>query len=144
MPFNINLPVVGDVAIAVWFGSYNLGQRIHTQPALAYCFHTAFAESGVERVSVQQLDVADGALFPASAARKFFMDIQLADWDEPLQAKEDADDVDLPGDVQWMRSKWRDTVVKMYGTIKRPQVGPSTLFSRTQCAAFTRAPPKSY
>lgn len=122
MPYNINLPVAGDVAIAVWFGSYNLGQRIHSQPAITYCFHTAFSESGIERVSVQQLDVADGTLFPASAARNFFMDIQLADHDEPVEVRDDADDIDQPGDVQWMRSKWRDTVSKMYGSEKRPQV----------------------
>ena len=134
MPYNVNMPVVGDVAIAVWFGNFNLGQRIHMQPSLAYCFHTAFAESGVERVSVQHLDVADGSLFPATAARKFFMDIQLGDWDEPMEAGEEADEVDQPGDVQWMRSKWRDTMSKMYGTEKRPQV-----ISRTHAPPRTGA-----
>ena len=122
MPYEIGMPVVGDVTIAIWFGSYNLGQRIHTPPALAYCFHTAFAQSGVERVSVQQLDLADGNLFPASSAREFFMDIQLADWNEHIMPTDSTDEQDQPGDVQWMRSKWRDTVSKMYGTDKRPQV----------------------
>ena len=57
MPFKIEMPVVGDIAIAMWFGSYNLGQRLHSRPAFAYSFHTAFADSGQSRVSLTELDV---------------------------------------------------------------------------------------
>ena len=65
MPFDIGVPVCGDIAVALWFGAYNLGQRLHSRPAAAYAFHTAFFESGgVDRITVHQLDVADPALFP--------------------------------------------------------------------------------
>jgi len=78
VPYNIGTIVRGDVALALWFGSYRLGERLHTRPAAAYAFHTAFVEAGgVERIAVQQLDVADAALFPPAAARNFFIDIKL-------------------------------------------------------------------
>lgn len=44
MPFDIGVPISGDVAIGLWFGAYNLGQRLHSRPAAAYAFHTAFFE----------------------------------------------------------------------------------------------------
>jgi len=78
VPYNIGTVVRGDVALALWFGSYRLGERLHTRPAAAYAFHTAFVEAGgVERIAVQQLDVTDAALFPPAAARNFFIDIKL-------------------------------------------------------------------
>ena len=90
--------------------------------ALAYCFHTAFVDATLERVNVNQLDVVDGALFPAQAARNFFIDITL---EEASGAEDDGDgELDMPGDVQWMRSKWRDTVTKMYGTESNMRVLP--------------------
>ncbi len=78
MPYNIGVTVCGDVAIALWFGSYKLGERLHSRPAAAYVFHTAFVEAGaVKRIAVQQLDVEDAALFPPAAARSFFIDIKV-------------------------------------------------------------------
>ena len=78
MPFDIGVPISGDVAIGIWFGAYNLGQRLHSRPAAAYAFHTAFfAPNGMDRITVHQLDVADPALFPPEAQRSFFMDIKL-------------------------------------------------------------------
>lgn len=115
MPYDINLTLAGDVAIAIWFGSYNLGQRIQTQPALTYCFHTAFVEAGAERVSVSQLDVVDGSLFPPQAARNFFLDIKLEDAAISQVQNGYSSEYDNPADVQWMRTRWRDTVTKMYG-----------------------------
>ncbi len=44
VPFDIGVPISGDVAIGLWFGAYNLGQRLHSRPAAAYAFHTAFFE----------------------------------------------------------------------------------------------------
>lgn len=133
VPYNIDLTVSGDIAIAIWFGSYNLGQRIQTQPALTYCFHTSFVDATLERVNVNQLDVVDGALFPAQAARNFFMDITLeeASSDGPQDAE--SEDMDMPGDVHWMRSKWRDTVTKMYGTDSNMQVQAVICKKRLAC-----------
>jgi hypothetical protein len=97
VPFDIGVPVCGDVAIGLWFGAYNLGQRLHSRPAAAYAFHTAFFEAGgVERITVHQLDVADPALFPREAQRSFFMDIKLG----PHTAAADAPiDVDADSEV---------------------------------------------
>ncbi|KAK9846020.1 hypothetical protein WJX81_008599 [Elliptochloris bilobata] len=122
VPFDIGVTVSGDVAIAVWFGSYMLGERLHSRPAAAYAFHTAFVEAGaVERIAVQQLDVADAALFSAPAARSFFMDIKVdvsgaeaaaasaAGSTTPDGTSEAGGDVEieaLAGDVQWMHDKW--------------------------------------
>jgi hypothetical protein len=44
VPFDIGVPIAGDVTIGLWFGAYNLGQRLHSRPAAAYAFHTAFFE----------------------------------------------------------------------------------------------------
>jgi len=52
VPYNIDLAVKGDVSIAIWFGMYNMGERLNTKPDLSYCLHTAFAHSGLERVKV--------------------------------------------------------------------------------------------
>ena len=97
MPFDIGVPVCGDIAVALWFGAYNLGQRLHSRPAAAYAFHTAFFESGgVDRITVHQLDVADPALFPPEAQRSFFMDIKL----RPYSAGNAAPvEVDADGEV---------------------------------------------
>ena len=124
VPYNIDISVSGDIAIAVWFGSYNLGQRIQTQPAPTYCFHTAFVDASVERVTVNQLDVVDGNLFPTQAARNFFIDITLEEVssEDGTGSEKDDSQLDMPGDVQWMRSKWRDTVTKMYGAEKVTRV----------------------
>ena len=65
MPFDVNVPVSGDIVIGIWFGAYNLGQRLHSRPAAAYAFHTAwFEDRQVERVTMHQMDAADPALFP--------------------------------------------------------------------------------
>lgn len=40
IPFEIGVSVVGDVTIAVWLGSHNMGERIHARPSFAYAFHT--------------------------------------------------------------------------------------------------------
>lgn len=64
-PFDVNVPVSGDIVIGIWFGAYNLGQRLHSRPAAAYAFHTAwFEDRQVERVTMHQMDAADPALFP--------------------------------------------------------------------------------
>lgn len=65
MPFDVNVPVSGDIVIGIWFGAYNLGQRLHSRPAAAYAFHTAwFEDRQVERITMHQMDAADPALFP--------------------------------------------------------------------------------
>jgi hypothetical protein len=76
----------------------------------------------VDRITVHQLDVADPALFPPDAQRKFFMDIKLApytpngaDAHSCVPVEMDADGEVLAGDVQWMRDKWRELMGKMYG-----------------------------
>ena len=58
VPFDVNVPVSGDIVIGIWFGAYNLGQRLHSRPAAAYAFHTAwFEDRQVERVTMHQMDV---------------------------------------------------------------------------------------
>lgn len=70
MPFDIGVPVLGDVTIAIWFGGHNLGERFYLRPALAYAFHTAFADVGVDRVSVPQLDVANSAFHGTEVVKR--------------------------------------------------------------------------
>ena len=81
MPFNINVSVVGDIAIGVWFGHHNLGQRLHGRPSLSYAFHTAFLSAETMRVSLPSLDISNKRLFPAHKATNFFMDVTLEDTD---------------------------------------------------------------
>ena len=81
MPFNINVSVVGDIAIGVWFGHHNLGQRLHGRPSLSYAFHTAFLSAETMRVSLPSLDISNKRLFPADKATNFFMDVTLEDTD---------------------------------------------------------------
>ena len=81
MPFNIGVSVVGDIAIGVWFGHHNLGQRIHGRPSLSYAFHTAFLSAETMRVSLPSLDISNKRLFPADKATNFFMDVTLEDTD---------------------------------------------------------------
>lgn len=50
MPFDIGVAIAGDVTIGLWFGAYNLGQRLHSRPAAAYAFHTAFFEVCAVRI----------------------------------------------------------------------------------------------
>lgn len=87
MPFNIGVSVVGDIAIGVWFGHHNLGQRIHGRPSLSYAFHTAFLSAETMRVSLPSLDISNKRLFPASKATNFFMDVTLEDTDAPPTAE---------------------------------------------------------
>lgn len=87
MPFNIGVSVVGDIAIGVWFGHHNLGQRIHGRPSLSYAFHTAFLSAETMRVSLPSLDISNKGLFPASKATNFFMDVTLEDTDSPPTAE---------------------------------------------------------
>jgi hypothetical protein len=127
VPFDIGVPIAGDVTIGLWFGAYNLGQRLHSRPAAAYAFHTAFfEEKKVERITVHQLDVADPALFPPDAQRQFFMDIQLAPYTAetapPIEFEGDGEA--LAGCVMWMRDKWRELMGKMYGTDDRRGASP--------------------
>ena len=82
VPINVGVPVVGDVTVAVWFGSYKLGQRMHSRPALAFAFHTAFADPGSVRIKVGQLDLADAAIIPPEAAAGFFIDVILTEQTE--------------------------------------------------------------
>ena len=77
VPIKVGVPVVGDVTVAVWFGSYNLGQRLHSRPALAFAFHTAFTDAGSVRITADQLDLADPALVPPESAKNFFIDVIL-------------------------------------------------------------------
>ena len=70
VPFDVNVPVSGDIVIGIWFGAYNLGQRLHSRPAAAYAFHTAwFEDRQIERITTHQMDVADPALFPPGEPR---------------------------------------------------------------------------
>eukprot|EP00884_Botryococcus_braunii_P013188 jgi/Botrbrau1/21870/Bobra.0249s0001.1 len=120
VPFNIGVPVVGDIALGIWFGSYNLGARLHSRPAISYVFHTAFLEdSGLERVDATQLDVAHPDLFPVEAQRKFFMDIKLGPPEAPSSEETLDGELIEGGDVQWMREKWRELMGKMYGSDAR-------------------------
>ena len=114
VPYNISLVVKGDITVAVWFGMYNMGLRLTTQPALAFCFHTAFMDSGIERVGVPQLDVADPSLFTEDTVKTFFLDMQLTDWDEPEEDQDDGEEIDLSCDILHWRNKWQDTVDKRY------------------------------
>ena len=84
VPIKVGVPVVGDVTVAVWFGAYNLGQRLHSRPALAFAFHTAFADPGSVRITVEQLDLADAALIPSDIAKGFFIDVILTEQAEVL------------------------------------------------------------
>ena len=70
VPFDIGVPVLGDVTIAIWFGEHNLGERLYQRPALAYAFHTAFAETGVDRVSIPKLDVANSAFYGTEVVKR--------------------------------------------------------------------------
>ena len=114
VPYNISLVVKGDITVAVWFGMYNMGLRLTTQPALAFCFHTSFMDSGIERVGVPQLDIADPSLFTEDTVQTFFLDMQLTDWDEPEADQDDAEEIDLSCDVLHWRNKWQETVDKRY------------------------------
>ena len=87
MPFNIGVPVVGDITIGVWFGHHNLGQRIHGRPSLSYAFHTAFLSAETMRVNLPSLDISNKRLFPADKATNFFMDVTLEDTDGPPTAE---------------------------------------------------------
>lgn len=82
----------------------------------------------VDRITVHQLDVADPALFPPEAQRKFFMDIKLAPYTpggaDSVPVDIDADGEVLAGDVQWMRDKWRELMGKMYGADRTPKPSP--------------------
>lgn len=122
MPYNISLVVKGDITVAVWFGMYNMGLRLTTQPALAYCFHTSFVDSGIERVGVPDMDVADSSLFPEDTIRTFFMDVQLTDWEESVTETDDLEETDHSCDVLHWHSKWRETMGKLYGMDQHPQV----------------------
>ncbi len=79
---------------------------------------------------MHQLDVADPALFPPDAQRKFFMDIKLAPYapggadNACVPVEMDADGEVLAGDVQWMRDKWRELMGKMYGADRTPKDSP--------------------
>jgi hypothetical protein len=116
VPFEIGVPVAGDVAIGVWFGSYNLGARLHGRPALAYAFHTAFLDdSGVERVEAAQLDVAQPDLFPPDAQRSFFMDVKLG----PAEAQLHSDALDGEAGVEG-----GDVQVPLYPPSMGPVDGP--------------------
>ena len=73
VPFDVNVPVSGDIVIGIWFGAYNLGQRLHSRPAAAYAFHTAwFEDRQIERITMHQMDVADPALFPPGEPKASF------------------------------------------------------------------------
>ena len=89
VPFDVKTQVVGDITIGIWFGSRNLGNRLHGPPSLSYCFHTAFLnlETETMRVSLPSFDIANKKLFPADKAANFFMDITLEDTDVPLTEK---------------------------------------------------------
>lgn len=91
VPFNINVSVVGDIAIGVWFGHHNLGQRLHGRPSLSYAFHTAFLSAETMRVSLPSLDISNKRLFPADKATNFFMDVTLEDTDALPTAEYESD-----------------------------------------------------
>lgn len=75
--------MVGDVTVAVWLGDHNMGDRIHARPSFAYAFHTAFVSTGLERISMQQLDIFDQSVLPATPAAQssFFMDVTFDELD---------------------------------------------------------------
>ena len=142
VPFNISLVVKGDITVAVWFGMYNMGLRLTTQPALAFCFHTAFMDAGIERVGVPQLDVADPSLFTEDTNKTFFLDMQLTDWDEPMDDQDDSEEVDLSCDILHWHNKWQETVDKRYRekglqvSICRPIYTLCRLLSELQLVTF--------
>ena len=121
VPFNISLAVKGDITVAIWFGMYNMGMRLNTQPELAYCFHTAFVDSGIERVGVPELDVANPDLFTEKTVKSFFMDMQLTNMEDTSLEQDDSEDSDHSCDVLHWHSKWRETMGKLYG-IDQPEV----------------------
>ena len=82
VPIKVGVSVVGDVTVAVWFGAYNLGQRLHSRPALAFAFHTAFTDQGSVRITCEQLDLADAGLIPPEAAKGFFINVILTEQPE--------------------------------------------------------------
>ncbi len=147
MPYNIELAVKGDVSIAIWFGMYNMGQRLNTKPDLCYCFHTAFAQSGIERVTAPGMDVSDASLFPAGGAtpRDFFMDVTLDNGPEVVDDDSD-EEVDYSSDVQHWRSKWEENKIKVFGVDGHPQVHTPfltlahSLGVRPHCNPELRAP----
>ena len=119
IPFSVDVPVSGDVCVAIWFGGANLGERLHARPALAYAFHTAFAPAGALRVTAADLDVLAPGLQGAAAGsgaatslRAAFVDITLGDDGAAGPAVDAAVDC---GSVQWMRDKWREAVSRLYG-----------------------------
>ena len=59
VPFNIGVAVRGDITLGVWFGHRNLGQRLHSRAAFSFAFHTAFVESGADRVQLPMLDISN-------------------------------------------------------------------------------------
>ena len=72
VPFNIGVAVRGDITLGVWFGHRNLGQRLHSRAAFSFAFHTAFVESGADRVQLPMLDISNkvGLLaYPAAQGR---------------------------------------------------------------------------
>lgn len=83
IPFKIDVSVVGDVTIAIWLGDHNMGDRIHARPSFAYAFHTAFVSEGLARVTMQQLDIFDSSVLPATPAAQssFFMDVTFDELD---------------------------------------------------------------
>ncbi|KAA6416552.1 MAG: hypothetical protein FRX49_13477 [Trebouxia sp. A1-2] len=122
VPFNIGVPVVGDITIGVWFGHHNLGQRLHGRPALSYAFHTAFLSAETMRVSLPSLDVSNKRLFPVDKATNFFMDVTLEDTEGPPSAEMEGQIEE--GDLVRLKSKWQETMAKIHGASPAPRAAP--------------------
>ncbi|KAK9829521.1 hypothetical protein WJX72_006312 [[Myrmecia] bisecta] len=107
VPFEIGLPVKGDVALAVWLcGEEGLADKLLARPAVAYCWHTAFQASGLERVPRTSMDVEAGLTLPDA----FFMDIKVdAGTESSLQEGEDQ----LDGALGLMQAKYAELAFKM-------------------------------
>ena len=115
VPYDIKLQVEGDITVAVYFGIFGMGERLKTtKPDLAYCFHTSFVGTGIERINVPQLDVSDDSLFTKDTARTFFLDMQLTECEEAPVEADDMDEMDISCDVQHWHNKWVETMDKRY------------------------------
>ncbi|EFN52829.1 hypothetical protein CHLNCDRAFT_138268 [Chlorella variabilis] len=121
--FEVNLPIKGDVTVAIWFTDHfsearhgTAGGTAWDPPALSYAFHTSFvdcAAGGVLRATARKLDVPGSSPAASQYAERegFFMDMMLSG-DLPPGTTVDEDHTT---DVERLRGSWADLIEQTDG-----------------------------